>query len=69
MKFDPGQTFEEYLAEQGEWHDFFALLPRCLAAHDCRWLETIQRRRTWVEGDFYPRPGYWRTEYRAKEAS
>lgn len=46
MKFDCGETRGDGLERLQKWHDFFALLPRRVAEHDCRWLETIQRKGT-----------------------
>lgn len=43
MKFDCGETEQEKKKRLEEWHDFFCLLPRKVADHDCRWLETIER--------------------------
>ena len=67
MKFDCGETWEEYKERLSEWHSFFALIPRKVGEHDCRWLEVIERRMT-----YHPRPtllhkSFWAVEYRAKE--
>jgi hypothetical protein len=61
MKFDCGETFKEYEERVGKWHDFFAILPRKVGYHDCRWLETIQRQR------IYNVHGEWEDYFRAKE--
>lgn len=63
MKFDCGETEEEKIKRLEEWHKYFALFPRRVADHDCRWLEYIERRlivvsRSWEELDYI-----W--EYRA----
>lgn len=63
MKFDCGptpaekrailqQTLQEEWARRKGWHLYFALLPRRVGSHDCRWLEWIERK-----GTFHP--GYW----------
>ena len=57
MKFDCGKTIDE----MKDWHPWFAWHPVRVGPHDCRWLETIERR-LWgftVEDSWY----IW--EYRA----
>lgn len=55
MKFNCGPTPEEqreahrvkfvaHVRRLEEWHDFFVIWPRRIGSHDCRFLETIQRR-------------------------
>lgn len=63
MKFDCGETWEEKKARLESWHKFFAILPRRVAVHDCRWLETIERRGTSYLGGFYETLWHW--DYRA----
>lgn len=47
-----------------EWHEFFPLLyPREVGLYDCRILETIMRRKIFLDGR-YGRMEYW--QYRAK---
>ena len=46
MKFDCGKTPEEVDAELKEWHLWCAWHPVSLGSHDCRWLETVQRKGT-----------------------
>jgi hypothetical protein len=44
MKWDCGlSAVERYRASQ-VWHRWFAWWPTRIASHDCRWLETIERR-------------------------
>lgn len=70
MKFSCGDTeatriakWKARVAALGQWHDFFALIPRTIAQENgkevCAWLETIERRGTYGYS-------YWRWEYRAK---
>lgn len=63
MKFDCGDTYDVYLAKQWQWHSFFAIFPRRVGPRECRWFETIERRRE-RRGTFSG--CYWHTEYRAK---
>lgn len=51
-------------AAMAEWHDYFAWLPVRVGHKDCRWLETVERRGTFV---FEFMGEYWNLEYRAKE--
>jgi hypothetical protein len=61
MKFNCGETLFEKVERTKEWHDWFAWRPVRVASHDCRWLETVERRLYWCYGDPYS------AEYRAKE--
>lgn len=64
MRFDCGETWQEEVARLSQWRDFFTLVPRRIKAHDCRWLETIQRK-----GSIHGNVGdgfWWEWEYRAK---
>jgi hypothetical protein len=65
MKWDCGPTPEERHAAKHEWHDFFPLFPRRVADHDCRWLETIERKGTYYNPG--PMAAWWTWEYRVKE--
>lgn len=66
MKFNCGPTYAEKEAMLCEWHPYFAWLPTRVAAGDCRWLETIERRRfRYSNGGFSSLPNLW--DYRAKE--
>jgi len=65
MKFDCGRTIAEWIEARENWHDYFALIPRRISSHDCRWLEVIERKGSYVEAD-YSSNGYWEWEYRAK---
>jgi len=71
VKFNCGLTREDaykrrrkYEAKLAEWHDYFTWWPLKIKSHDCRWLETIERRRRFINGDF---ASYWKTEYRSKK--
>jgi hypothetical protein len=70
MKWDCGPTaremWEKYVAEQAEWHPFFCWWPRRIGPRDCRWLETIERKREWWGAMGY---GGWLTNYRALDSS
>ncbi len=45
MKFDCGMTYGEKVAAKHKWHKWFAWYPvRLGTSHDCRWLETIERK-------------------------
>lgn len=44
MKFDCGPTWREKRNARKEWHRWFALLPRRVGSHDCRWFEYIERK-------------------------
>ncbi len=55
MKFNCGRTWEMRLNDKRlaavaqkeldeQWHRVFAWLPVKLGAHDCRWLETVERK-------------------------
>ncbi len=64
MKFDCGETRQEWIDRLSQWHDFYAIWPRKVAAHDCRVFETIERRgRYWAAGN-----GWFVWEYRAKNS-
>jgi hypothetical protein len=53
-----------YMAFIRQWHTKFAWWPIKLAHGDCRWLETIERRRVEVNSMYY---GWdWKWEYRAR---
>ena len=71
MKINCGPTPEERNKARHEyltnWHPFFCLWPRRLGPNDCRWLETIQRKKTYHSfGRYIPHlgSGYWQAEYR-----
>jgi hypothetical protein len=44
MQFDCGESDEEQGKRLKLWHRFFAIIPRQVGEHDCRWMETIERR-------------------------
>jgi len=71
MKFDCGETWEEKKARQTArekylkgWHDYFAIIPREVGPHDCRFLETIERKGIYCE---LVNARWWSWSYRAKE--
>lgn len=57
MKFDCGRIREEKETPRvTKWHDWFAFLPVRMADHDCRWMETVQRKVGYIgpwTGTFY----------------
>ena len=63
MKFNCGEDWKVTLLRLEIWHDHFALVPRRVANHDCRWLETIQRKGRFISGMGY---SGWDWEYRAR---
>lgn len=65
MKFDCGETEDEKHTRLSNWHKFFAIWPRRVGVHDCRWLETIERRGSSYTGGFYETLWIW--TYRAIE--
>ena len=63
MKWDCGPDWAEERERLENWHPHFALWPRRVATHDCRWLEWIERKGKYywdVDYEFFS----W--EYRAK---
>jgi hypothetical protein len=44
MRFDCGETAFEKKVRLSLWHKWFAWYPVKLSAHDCRWLEWVERR-------------------------
>lgn len=74
MKFDCGRTLQEKAADRWKaekewaeamkkWHPYFAWYPKRVGSHDCRWLEWIECKGTWID---YGLDGcYWVWEYRA----
>ena len=62
MKCNCGPTRKEKEAKLEQWHDFFTIFPRRVGSHDCRMLETIQRRR---RINMFSGGREW--QYRAKE--
>lgn len=45
MRFDCGPTWQEREAAKKAWHRWFAWHPvRIGDSHDCRWLETVERK-------------------------
>ena len=61
MKLDCGPTWQEKREAREKWHKWFAWHPVRIGSHDCRWLETIERK-----GKFYCcfGDGFWEFEYR-----
>lgn len=62
MKFKCGPTEEEYHAKwkameekrkkKFEWHTWYAWYPVSVRMGECRWLETVQRRRKYYAGEY-----------------
>jgi len=44
MKFNCGISYPDRVKAAGEWHSWFAWYPVRLGSHDCRWLETVERK-------------------------
>lgn len=44
MKFDYGETQVEKRKRLSQWHRWFAWRPVKVSDHDCRWLETVERK-------------------------
>lgn len=74
MRWDCDKRKERRLAKREalkEWHPVFVLFPHKVAENDCRWLETIERRKVWYRGwilvpDMKPYEGWKsRWEYRS----
>lgn len=64
MKFNCGPTTEERREYLANWHPFFAVLPRRVGSHDCRWFEWIERKGSYIIG----RSGvWWNWKYRARQ--
>ena len=62
MKFNCGLSWADKRAIEEDWHLFFAIWPRRVGKNDCRWLETIERKKTFHS---YPGGGFETTKYRA----
>ncbi|MCK5614783.1 hypothetical protein KAR91_73660 [Candidatus Pacearchaeota archaeon] len=61
MRFNCGPTWAEKKAQLEDWHSWFAWRPVRVGSHDCRWLETIQRKGAHLRG---LRSSWWSWEYR-----
>lgn len=59
MKFDCGLSAQEKWELSSDWHEWFAWYPVRVGHRDCRWLERVERKRSYVR--------YW--NYRAKGES
>lgn len=57
MKINCGESWETKARRMLDWHPYFAWYPIRVGENDCRWLETIQRKRV-------PSWGGWDSEYR-----
>lgn len=63
MKFDCGPSYQTKTKLKESWHDWFAWYPVRLGDHNCRWLETVERKGTFYYNFF----DSWRSyEYREK---
>lgn len=45
MRFDCGLTGRELFEARKLWHKWFAWYPVRIGSRDCRWLETVERRK------------------------
>jgi len=63
MKWDCGPTWQEKKAALEAWHKWFAWRPIMVASHDCRWLETIERKGKY--SDYFD--SHWTWKYRELE--
>lgn len=63
MRFDCGDGGKARYQRLTNWHRHFALWPTRVADHDCRWLETVERKGTFHCGYHF----YWSWEYRVIE--
>lgn len=66
MRWDCGPSPAERFAALLEWHPFFALWPRRVGSHDCRWLEWIERKGTF-DAEMAQFGMAWDWEYRARQ--
>jgi hypothetical protein len=64
MKLDCGPTLDELRCRRAQWHRCFAWWPTWVGPHDCRWLEWIERKGEWHDGN-WAGGDYWSWEYRA----
>lgn len=68
MKFNCGKPAPVRWAERriylSGWHVIFAWRPRRVGDWDCRWLELVERKGTFIHG--YD-DAYWEWEYRPHE--
>jgi hypothetical protein len=60
MKFDCGKTREEKRDKLTNWHKWYAWYPVRIGSHNCRWLEYVERKLTYVEcgWDYYTNREY-----------
>ena len=66
MKFKCGPTDNERGAKTkhtAAWHAYFAWYPVRLESEQCAWLETVERKGTYVPAS-YAGDAYWMYEYR-----
>ena len=61
MRFDCGPTYAERITAKECWHRFYAIFPRRVGSHDCRYMEWVERK-----GEYHSYPGdcYFTWEYR-----
>lgn len=66
MKFNCGPTWNDEKKQKEEWHLWFAWYPIKIKSHDCRWLENIYRKGTFIQS---ANLGYyrWIWEYESRE--
>lgn len=46
MRFNCGESWDDYFERVENWHPWFAWRPVRVGSHDCRWLETVERKVT-----------------------
>jgi hypothetical protein len=61
VRFDCGEEWAEKRKRLENWHPFYAIWPRRVAPHDCRWFEMIERR-----GMYGPHYAEWFWSYRGR---
>lgn len=64
MKFDCGESWQEKKARLSEWHSFFAIFPKKVGPHDCRFMEAIERKGEYLSDTLYL-GSVWLWQYRA----
>lgn len=64
MKFNCGPKRGEKKVELSEWHPWFAWKPVGVGSCDCRWLETVYRRRVIKYNYCRPYDNIWVWQYK-----
>lgn len=65
MRFNCGESAAKRINRIQNWHCWFAWHPVQVAEHDCRWLETVERKGTFV--DMLPLSSFWKWQYRPRD--